>query len=267
MNYLELIRGFWRSHEEHLFTPTEIAVYFYLVEVCNICQWKNPFKRNNAKIGADLSISFNTLKNARNKLQQAGLIYFKTVNGSPNVVYTLSKFDKVNVEVSNEVDVEVDVEVDNQVLPTKDKLNINKTKVKLGSTKVLPCGTLQHHPENINYKALVDFFNSETKCAFGRIRYPISEKRKKHIRARINLHGKESLFEVIKKAGASSFMKGQNKNNWVASFDWIIKPTNYEKILSGNYDDKKTGGNSSAITDSFMQNVAEGIARGFTPDE
>lgn len=127
MNYIELIRGFWRSHEEHLFTPTEIAVYFYLVEICNICQWKNPFKRNNAKIGADLSISFNTLKNARNKLQQVGLITFKTTNGSPNVSYTLSNFDKVTNEVDNEVGVKVDAEVGNEVLPTKDKLNINKT--------------------------------------------------------------------------------------------------------------------------------------------
>lgn len=128
MNYIELIRGFWRSHEEHSFTPTEIAVYFYLVEICNICQWKNPFKRNNAKIGADLGISFNTLKNARNKLQQVGLITFKTTNGSPNVIYTLSKFDKVSDEVDVKVTTEVSDEVDVKVLPTKDKLNINQTK-------------------------------------------------------------------------------------------------------------------------------------------
>lgn len=48
MNYLKQIRGFWRSHEEYSFTPTDISLYFYLLEVCNSCQWKNPFKRNNA---------------------------------------------------------------------------------------------------------------------------------------------------------------------------------------------------------------------------
>ena len=128
MNYIELIRGFWRSHEEHSFTPTEIAVYFYLVEVCNICQWKNPFKRNNSKIGADLGISFNTLKNARNKLAQIGLIEFKTTNGSSNVLYTLSKFDKVTNEVGVKVTNEVTNEVDVKVLPTKDKLNKTETK-------------------------------------------------------------------------------------------------------------------------------------------
>ena len=126
MNYLKQIRGFWRSHEEHLFTCTEVALYFHLVEVCNICGWKNPFKRNNSKIGADLRISINTLKNARNKLAQCGLISFKTQNGSPNVAYTLSKFDEVGSEVTIEVGSEVGSEVTIEVLPTKDKLNQTK---------------------------------------------------------------------------------------------------------------------------------------------
>lgn len=126
MNYIEQVRGFWRAHEEHSFSTTEVAVYFYLVEVCNICHWKNPFKRNNAKIGADLGISFNTLKNARNRLRQTGLIDFKTTNGSSNVLYTLSNFDKVTNEVSAEVGNEVSNEVSNEVLPSKYKLN--KTK-------------------------------------------------------------------------------------------------------------------------------------------
>jgi predicted transcriptional regulator len=103
MNYVKQIRGFWRAHEEHLFSATEIAVYFYLLEVCNICRWKNIFKRNNAKIEADLGISFNTLKNARNRLAQAGLMSFKTTNGNPNVLYTLSNFDEVTDEVTDEI--------------------------------------------------------------------------------------------------------------------------------------------------------------------
>lgn len=49
LNYIGLIRAFWRLHEEHSFTTTEIALYFHLLEVCNICQWKNPFKRKKLK--------------------------------------------------------------------------------------------------------------------------------------------------------------------------------------------------------------------------
>jgi DNA-binding Lrp family transcriptional regulator len=142
MNYIEKIKGLWRSHEKHAFTTTEIALYFYLLEICNICQWERQFKRNNAKIETDLSISFNTLKNARNKLQQSGLITFKTVSGSPNVTYTLSKFDKVAdevaIEVSDEVTDEVGSEVDDEINKTK----LNKTKLKISSMKML-CWSLK----------------------------------------------------------------------------------------------------------------------------
>ena len=33
-------------------------------------------------------------------------------------------------------------------------------------------------------------------------------------------------------------MKGRNQKNWSASFDWMIKDNNFEKVLEGNYDDK-----------------------------
>ena len=126
MNYIELVRAFWRSQEEHSFSPTEVALYFYLLEVCNICRWKNPFRRNNAKIEADLSMTFYALKNARNKLKSTGLIDFKTTSGSPNVTYTLKMIYEVRDEVCNEVLDEVCNEVADEVLPTKGKLN--KTK-------------------------------------------------------------------------------------------------------------------------------------------
>lgn len=131
MNYIGLVRAFWRSQEEHSFGPTEVALYFYLLEVCNICRWKNPFKRSNAKIEADLSMTFHVLKNARNRLKSAGLIDFKTTNGSPNVAYTLLPTLQINYEVDaevrNEVSNEVVYEVPNEVVPSKDKLN--KTKL------------------------------------------------------------------------------------------------------------------------------------------
>lgn len=119
MNYIELIKNFWTSHNANSFSTTEIALYFYLLEVFNICQWKNQIKRNNRRVEADLDISYNTLKSARNKLQQSGLLYFKSKNGDANVIYTLSNFD----EVTNEVDSVVTNEVSTRSVHIKDKLN------------------------------------------------------------------------------------------------------------------------------------------------
>lgn len=112
MNYIELIKNFWLQHDAYSLTVTETALYFYLLEINNICRWANTFNRNNSKVLVDLGIaSPKTLSNARNRLKQAGLIDFKTKNGSPNVSYTLVKFTEVSAEVSAEVRAQVTAEI------------------------------------------------------------------------------------------------------------------------------------------------------------
>ena len=134
MNYIELINFFWTANEEHSFRTVDIALYFYLLKVNNDCSWKEYFKRNNRKIEVDLSISFNTLKDSRNRLKNAGLINFKTVNGDANTSYqiinTSSNFDKVSTEVA----IEVSTEVSTRSAPIKDKLNKTKLNKREEST-------------------------------------------------------------------------------------------------------------------------------------
>ncbi len=135
----------------------------------------------------------------------------------------------------------------------------------LRSSNELLCGTSPHE-EQIDYDKLADYFNSETKGVFGTIRKPLSNVRKGMIRARIKERGKEVFIEMIHKAYESDFLKGQNKNGWKASFDWLIKPTNFEKVISGNYDNrsKKDCGTDTADDDEdLMRHVAAGIARGY----
>ena len=124
----------------------------------------------------------------------------------------------------------------------KERINIASTDVDALSGCSAP-PTLQQ-PESINYDALVAYFNKITKGVFGTVQTPLSENRKNSVRARIREHGKEAFAKVIAKAMASDFLKGQNPRGFRATFDWLIKPTNFEKVLSGNYDkhDPSTGG-------------------------
>jgi hypothetical protein len=46
----------------------------------------------------------------------------------------------------------------------------------------------------------------------------------------------EQFKAVFEKAEASSYLKGDNQRKWRASFDWLIKITNFEKTLNGKYD-------------------------------
>lgn len=87
---------------------------------------------------------------------------------------------------------------------------------------------------------------------------------------------------MIRMAARSPFLKGQNASEWRASFDWLIRPSNFEKIISGNYERHeasqrvtaegnkgiaahKSAGNSannSGFSAEFYRNIAEGMARG-----
>lgn len=82
------------------------------------------------------------------------------------------------------------------------------------------------------------FFNGwmdEENAMIPRIK-SLSDNRKKVVGARIREHGKEALATVVRKAAASDFLNGKNGRDFIATFDWLMKPTNFPKVLEGNYD-------------------------------
>ena len=84
----------------------------------------------------------------------------------------------------------------------------------------------------------VVYFNSQMDLAnamIPRIK-SLSEQRKKSLGARIREYGKQALSTVIRKAAASDFLNGKNGRDFIATFDWLMKPTNFPKVLEGNYD-------------------------------
>ena len=75
----------------------------------------------------------------------------------------------------------------------------------------------------------------------------------------------EVFRQVFENAENSSFMKGQGRNGWTADFDWMMKPSNFQKVLEGNYNDRPQGvaANSQQSGDPFlayMRAVANGEA-------
>jgi predicted phage replisome organizer len=93
--------------------------------------------------------------------------------------------------------------------------------------------------KNVPYEKIKDLFHSI--C----VSYPkimkLSDSRKKTIKARYAEYGfKLEIFEeLFTKAETSSFLKGNNSNNWNATFDWLINPKNMIKVLEGNFDNKE----------------------------
>ena len=62
--------------------------------------------------------------------------------------------------------------------------------------------------------------------------------RYKLLQTRIKEYGIEEVIRAIENIKSSSFLKGQNNRSWTITFDWLVKPNNFIKVLEGNYDDK-----------------------------
>lgn len=93
-------------------------------------------------------------------------------------------------------------------------------------------------PENSIYATIRELYNSV--CGSYPRLVKMSEARKKAINARMKtgytLDDFQTLFEM---AEASDFLKGKNKRNWSATFDWLVSDSNMAKVLDGNYDTRK----------------------------
>lgn len=115
------------------------------------------------------------------------------------------------------------------------------------------------HKEKIDYQQIIDLFN--TICtSFPSVR-SLSDARKKAIKARLNTYTVDDFKQCFENAEASSFLKGGNNRNWTATFDWLIKDQNMAKVLDGNYNDAKSGFDSSLNNADEFVNAA--LKRGF----
>ena len=99
------------------------------------------------------------------------------------------------------------------------------------------CGEEEKQPvsNRIDYMAIKELYNEL--CPSFPSCVSMSEARKKAIKARFTSgYTLEDFRTLFMKAEDSSFLKGHNGRNWIASFDWLIKDSNMAKVLSGNYD-------------------------------
>ena len=61
----------------------------------------------------------------------------------------------------------------------------------------------------------------------------------KLLSSRIKDYGLNVVLETIDNINKSSFLKGQNKKGWLITFDWLIRPNNFPKVMDGNYTDRE----------------------------
>ena len=134
-------------------------------------------------------------------------------------VQLLSNINPKNVhtDIEKEKDIEKDIEIE-----------VSTTKVAL-IPKHLECIVIAWN--NLNLSTIKSIQNTRLKL----------------LNARIKDYGIDGVLQAINYIKESSFLKGQNNKNWTITFDWLIKPSNFIKVLEGNYTDKEDGSNARNI--------------------
>ena len=106
---------------------------------------------------------------------------------------------------------------------------------KVTVTKELPNSYDNEHEHEpvIDYDLIIQLYHDL--CVKMSNVEKLTDTRKGYINARVAEFGIDKLTEVLRKAGESEFLNGVNDRAWKADFEWIIKPTNFIKILEGKY--------------------------------
>lgn len=158
----------------------------------------------------------------------------------------------------------VSTETSTDVLPSISTSNISKSNSI--DMEIEGCGEKEGRQagNRIDYVAIKAMFNEL--CPSFPSCVAMSDARKKAIKARFaSGYTMEHFRTLFIKAEASSFLKGCNEKNWMASFDWLIKDSSMAKVLGGNYDDRQphqgSGGRRNA-PQSGVDRLLEMIDRG-----
>ena len=95
---------------------------------------------------------------------------------------------------------------------------------------------IEKDTSSVNYISIIDLYHE--KCPSLPTVRKVSDARKKQIRARLRKYSIDEITEAFERAEASDFLKGDNRSNWTADFDWIMNDANIAKILDGKYENK-----------------------------
>ena len=137
-------------------------------------------------------------------------------------------------------EIKVDPEVDRQTYPQAnlspfiDK-NINN-KASVGGAR-----TREEEVAKNDFDEIISFFNEQMKDkSIPQVAIVTSERKQafERLMAQTGV-STESVKQAIKNAAASDFLNGKGQKGWVASFDWMMVPQNFQKVLENNYRNKQ----------------------------
>lgn len=143
---------------------------------------------------------------------------------------------EVKQEVASVVKVEHDVDHQTYRQPLPPIIN-NKEKNIIASGGAR---TREEEVANHDFDEIISFFNQQMKGKGIQPVAIITSERRQAFERLMSQTGvnKECVKQAIKNASESDFLNGKGPKGWVASFDWMMIPQNFQKVLENNYRNK-----------------------------
>lgn len=158
---------------------------------------------------------------------------------SRKTIITITPLGWADSEVKQEVTpaVKVDHDVDHQTYrqPLPPIYNKEKNIIASGGAR-----TREEEVANIDFDEIISFFNQQMKGKGIQQVAIITSERRQAFERLVSQTGvnKDTLKQAIKNAAESDFLNGKGPKGWVASFDWMMMPQNFQKVLENNYRNK-----------------------------
>jgi len=94
--------------------------------------------------------------------------------------------------------------------------------------------------QDSKYDAIIIAWNTLVRVGINPVRsINAGSKRADCLRARLREYGEPAILEAIENVRTSDFLQGKNNKGWRITFDWFVLPSNFPKVLEGNYNNKK----------------------------
>ena len=124
--------------------------------------------------------------------------------------------------------------------PIPNKYQINTQINNISNSKELDCPSgSEERSVQAEVKEVISAWNKLSDYGIAPVKKIGSgSKRASCLRARLREYGIEDVLTAIANIRESDFLKGKNNRGWIITFDWFVLPTNFPKVLEGNYNNR-----------------------------
>ena len=158
---------------------------------------------------------------------------------SRKTIITITPLGWADSEVKSDVTPVVKVEHDVDRQPYRQPLppiinNKEKNIIASGGART------REEVANHDFDEIIFFFNQQMKGKGIQQVAIITSERRQAFERLVSQTGvnKDTLKQAIRNAAESDFLNGKGPKGWVASFDWMMIPQNFQKVLENNYRNK-----------------------------